>query len=67
MNSSGGRTPSTARTPTYNSNAMAMIRNELSQFANSVDASSGQSQISQTVSLNYLKKNNKITRKIKIY
>lgn len=51
MNSSGGRTPSTARTPTYNSNAMAMIRNELSQFANSVvDATAGQAQMSQTVS-----------------
>lgn len=53
MNSSGGRTPSSARTPTYNSNAMAMIRNELSQFANSADAA-GQPQISQTVSLYFI-------------
>lgn len=42
MNSSGGKTPSTARPSAYNANAMAMIRNELSQYANSGDTSTGQ-------------------------
>ena len=42
MNSSGGKTPSTARPSAYNANAMKMIRNELSQFANSGDSSTGQ-------------------------
>lgn len=42
MNSSGGKTPSTARPSAYNANAMAMIRNELSQFANSGEPSNGQ-------------------------
>lgn len=43
MNSSGGKTPSTARPPAYKANALAMIRNELSQFANSGESSpSGQ-------------------------
>jgi hypothetical protein len=47
MNSSGGKTPSTARPSAYNANAMAMIRNELSQFANSGDASSSGQQSPQ--------------------
>ncbi|CAO1419896.1 unnamed protein product [Diamesa tonsa] len=38
MNSSGGKTPSSGRASAYNAQAMAMIRNELSQFANSGDA-----------------------------
>ncbi|KAL7026087.1 hypothetical protein ACKWTF_013785 [Chironomus riparius] len=42
MNSSGGKTPSSARHSAYNANAMAMIRNELSQFANSGETSTGQ-------------------------
>ncbi|KAG5671759.1 hypothetical protein PVAND_001938 [Polypedilum vanderplanki] len=48
MNSSGGKTPSTssassARPSAYNANAMAMIRNELSQYANSGEMTGQQS------------------------
>jgi hypothetical protein len=46
MNSSGGKTPSSAsssRPSAYNANAMAMIRNELSQYANSGEATGQQS------------------------
>lgn len=47
MNSSGGKTPSTARPPAYKANALAMIRNELSQFANSGESSSSGQQSPQ--------------------
>lgn len=47
MNSSGGKTPSTARPPSYKANALAMIRNELSQFANSGESSSSGQQSPQ--------------------
>ena len=49
MNSSGGKTPSSGRASAYNAQAMAMIRNELSQFANSgeVNGSSQQQQLQQ--------------------
>lgn len=47
MNSSGGKTPSTARPPAYKAIALAKIRNELSQFANSGESSSSGQQSPQ--------------------
>jgi hypothetical protein len=42
MNSSGGKTPSTARPPAYKANALAIIRNELSPFDKLAESSSSQ-------------------------
>lgn len=47
MNSSGGKTPLSARPPAYKADALAMIRNELSQFAHSGESSSSGQQSPQ--------------------